>query len=118
MEECPEKTAESFIEQLEHSHSIMFARIVRLLPWIQGLHYGIEPASAEAAPETKYRDRDESVPTGKEYLFNMFPHDPHEDSRVDSLKGSLGPKHLTMIKFLGGSTTESEQQNNPSSSPI
>lgn len=43
--ECPAHTSESFNAQLSHSSEWVFGRISRLLPWITGKHFGIEPES-------------------------------------------------------------------------
>lgn len=112
MEECPAQTVETFEAQLEHSTHSIFARIVKLLTWIQGQHYGIEPddeVREEALDEDKRPDP----------LDYALSHDAHADAREDSLKGTFHSLTLTELykgglRFYGQKGGEPEAAASPS----
>ena len=90
MEECPPQTAEAFSAQLGHFSDSTFARIVKLLPWIQGGTLGVHVPMRERV----MRADDEAPPEGA-YAGICFREGSHHDMLETSLKGSF--KHITMI---------------------
>lgn len=104
MEECPAATAEAFHEQLCHFNDTTFARIVKLLPWIQGGTLDVAVAERERVMRA-----DEEVVEDKEYTGVGF-RGVNDDMLDTSLKGSF--KHITMLG------TYDDEEEAPSSSSI
>lgn len=100
MEECPPATAEAFSAQLGHFNDTTFARIVKLLPWIQGGTFGVHVS----AHERVMRADEEASPEG-EYAGIGF-RGSHDDMLDTSLKGSF--KHITMLGTYDDEPTRSD----------
>jgi len=102
MDECPANLVESFEWQMKHSHDTIYSRIARLLPWIQGGHFGIEP---ESANDDKTASDDDCKDCVTDPLKTL-PLDSHSDYRDGSLKGMMGTRHITMLHSFAATTTD------------